>query len=93
MASYFHSKLVHYLKNGHFSLIIDETTDISTKKELALVTRQYNKESMSVTCSLYVSSELIQGNAEAIFENIFKEMQKPFLRIYVPFWLLMEFHL
>ena len=70
MASYFHSKLVHKIKNGHFSLIIDETTDISTKKELALVTRQYNKESMSVTCSLYGLSELIQGNAEAIFENI-----------------------
>ena len=71
LAPYFHSKLVHNLKNGHFSLIIDETTDISTKKELALVTRQYNKESMSVTCLLYGLSELAQGNAEAIFENIF----------------------
>lgn len=70
MAPYFHKRLVDNLKKGHFSLIIDETTDISTKKELALVTRQYDEESMSVTCTLYGLSELVQSDAETIYNNI-----------------------
>ena len=54
LAPNFHNKLVDDLKKEHFSLIIiDKTTDVSNKKELALVTRQYRKESRSVKCSLY----------------------------------------
>ena len=64
MAPHFHSNLVHSLKKAPFSLIIDETTDISTKKELALVTRQYNKERGSVSCSLYELIEQTAGDAE-----------------------------
>ena len=70
MAPHFHSNLVHSLKKAPFSLIIDETTDISTKKELALVTRQYNKERGSVSCSLYELIEQTAGDAEAIFQSI-----------------------
>ena len=53
------------LEKEHFSLIIiDKTTDVSTKKELVLVTRQYRKESRSVKCSLY---DVVAGSAEVIF--------------------------
>ena len=69
MAPHFHSNLVHSLKKAPFSLIIDETTDISTKKELALVTRQYNKERGSVPCSLYELIEKTAGDAEAIISK------------------------
>ena len=43
MAPDFHSELVSKLKGEHISVIMDKTTGISTKKELALVTRQYSK--------------------------------------------------
>ena len=43
LASHFHLELVSKLKGEYISVIINETTGISMKKELALVTRQYSK--------------------------------------------------
>ena len=76
MAPHFHLELVSKLKSDHFSLIIDETTDISTTKELALVTRQYNKQEKIVKCYLYELVEVPEGNAEAIFQAICKVLEK-----------------
>ena len=70
MAPHFHSNFVHSLKKAPFSLIFDETTDIFTKKELALVTCQYNKERWSVSCLLYELIEQTAEGAEAIFQSI-----------------------
>ncbi|XP_011406190.1 PREDICTED: uncharacterized protein LOC105313994 [Amphimedon queenslandica] len=76
LAPHFHSKLVDSLKRNTFSLIIDETTDVSTKKELALVTRQYSPELKNVSCSLYELIQLDAGNAEAIFQSICKVLER-----------------
>ncbi|XP_011405639.1 PREDICTED: uncharacterized protein LOC105313698 [Amphimedon queenslandica] len=70
MAPHFHSNLVHSLKKAPFPLIINETTNISTKIELALVTRQCNKKTGKVSCSLYELVEQTSGDAEAIFHSI-----------------------
>ena len=43
-APYFHDVLKAKLKAGYFSLIIDETTDVSTTKELAIVCRYYDHQ-------------------------------------------------
>lgn len=43
LAPHFHLELVSKLKGEHISVIMDKTTGISMKKELALVTRQYSK--------------------------------------------------
>jgi hypothetical protein len=76
LSPFFHGKLVDKLKSHPFSLIIDETTDVSTQKELALVTRQYDKETKKVTCALYELVELSLGNAEAIFKAICGLLEK-----------------
>ena len=70
LSPHFHNKLVCSFKKSSFSLIIDETTDVSTKKELALVTRQYSQELRKVTCSLYELVEMTSGTADAIFKTI-----------------------
>lgn len=75
MAPHFHSNLVSKLKSNHFSLIIDETTDISTKKELALVIRQYDIKEKAVKCCLYELVELAEGNAETLFQVICKVLE------------------
>ena len=56
-----YEELVNSLKEAPYSLIIDETTD---------VTRQYNKKSQSIKCSLYELIEVVEGNAEALFQAI-----------------------
>ena len=42
LAPHFHQELVQKLQTSHFSVIIDETTDVSTAKELAVVTRVHD---------------------------------------------------
>ena len=64
LAPHFHQELV---QKFHFSIIIDETTDVSSHKELAVVTRQYG-ESMTIDCSLYELLEVTNCDAESLFK-------------------------
>ena len=52
------------------------STDIYTKKKLALFTRQYSKEEKVVKCCLYKLLELAEGSAEAIFQATCKVLEK-----------------
>ena len=73
LAPYFHQELVLSLQSTQFSVIIDETTDISTCKELAVVTRLYDKGTMSTKCCFYDLLEVSQGDAETlsqVFRNV-----------------------
>ena len=84
LAPQFHQKLVSELQKGPFSLIIDETTDVSTCKELALVTRQYDSQSMTVKCSLYELIEVTGSSAEELFQAISHAIERdniPFCNI------------
>lgn len=64
------------MRQAPFSIIIDETTDVSTKKELALVTRQYDTSTKSVNCSLYDLIEMSECTAEALFQAIINALAK-----------------
>ena len=55
---------------SHFSVIIDETTDVSTAKELAVVTRVYDGESMNTNCPLYNLLEIARGDADSLFQAL-----------------------
>ena len=68
LAPYFHEELVQRLQTSHFSVIIDETSDVSTAKELAVVTRVYNSESMNTDCLLYDLLEIARGDAKSPFQ-------------------------
>lgn len=58
------------LESTKFSLIIDETTDISTEKSLALVVRYYDEKTMSVRDRFFGLLKLEDCTAEAIFNAI-----------------------
>ena len=70
LAPYFHEELVQRLQTSHFSVIIDETTDVSTAKELAVVTRVYDSECMNTDCPLYDLLEIARGDAESVFQAL-----------------------
>lgn len=55
------------LKKCKFSLIIDETTDVSTQKSLALVVRYYDDSLQCVRDSFFGLLKLELSNAESIF--------------------------
>ena len=44
LTAHFHKKLVEKLRHSFFSIIIDETTDVSTCKQLAIIARSYDNE-------------------------------------------------
>lgn len=74
LAPYFHDDLVLKLKALHFSVIIDETTDVSTRKELAVAVRFYEEE--RVKCVLYEMLEVTEGNAEALFGALERSFER-----------------
>lgn len=69
LAPHFHQELVQKLWLSRLSSIIDETTDVSTRKELAVVTRRYG-ESMTIECSLYDLLEVSHSDAESLFQAL-----------------------
>lgn len=54
----------------HFSLLIDETTDISTSKKLAMVVIYFDEEAGRTKYQFYRLLDLTEATADAIFEKI-----------------------
>ena len=73
LASHFHKELAEKLKR---SIIIDETTDVSTCKQLAIMTRIFNDKAKKVQCNLYDLIELASSNAETLFQAICRAFEK-----------------
>jgi len=76
LAPHFHKMLVEKLKDSFFSIIIDETTDVSTCKQLAIIKKVYNNETKTVQCNLYDLVELARGDAETLFGAICNAFEK-----------------
>lgn len=70
------NSLASILKKTFFSLILDETTDISTSKCLALLTRYYCKEEEKTIDALFGLIELDKTTADAIFSAVTCYLQK-----------------
>ena len=58
------------LQNTRFFVIIDETTDVSTCKELAIVTRHYDKQFLTVQSKLYDLLDVPQADAETLYQTL-----------------------
>lgn len=63
-------ELCKRLAYSHFSLLIDETTDISTSKKLAMVVIYFDEEAGRTQYQFYRLLDLNEATAEAIFEKI-----------------------
>ena len=75
VSAHFHEKHEQNLKNTRFSIIIDETTDVSTCKELAIVTRHYDKQSLTVQSHLYDLLDVPQADAEKLYQTLVNTIQ------------------
>lgn len=76
--------LANVLKETVFSVIIDETTDISTCKCLVILVRYYNNLKEKVVDSFFGLIELEQATADAIFKavlNVFSKFDIPVTNI------------
>ena len=69
-APYFHELLQEKLKVSRFSLIIDETTDISTAKELSIVCRFFSKVDRQVVSHFYELVSVSSGDAASLYQCI-----------------------
>ncbi|XP_050710711.1 zinc finger protein 862-like [Eriocheir sinensis] len=70
MGDAFLSEIVARLKDTKFSLIIDESTDLSTQKHLVLIARFYDLE-VQKTCDHFLSLlEVTDCTAQGIFSSI-----------------------
>ena len=63
-------KLTEKLKNKPFSILIDETTDLSTNKLLAIVVRHYDIEAKQVLDDLLALVEVKNATGESLFTAV-----------------------
>ena len=62
--------MVSQLKSSYFSLIIDETTDVSITKELAVVCRYYDNNKHKVVIEFYEMIPIVSATTESIFKHL-----------------------
>lgn len=77
-------QILELLRKNYFSLIVDETTDISTQKSLVLVARVWD-DSCNKVCDKFLSLVNVENcTAEGLFKTItafLKENQVPYSNI------------
>lgn len=76
MAKRFRDQLEEVLKDVKFSVIIDETTDIAAKKQLAIVVRLYCNWEKRVTSSFFKLIEVTAADADHITAAVLDSFEK-----------------
>jgi hypothetical protein len=66
---------LHGRPNGKFSLMIDESTDVSMSKSLTLVIEYYSDQRFNVETKLLSLVETASGTAEGLFDAITNEFE------------------
>lgn len=62
--------LTEILKTNKFSLIVDESTDIATKKHVCLVVRYYDTETNNVKDDFFMLIKLVEADASSLYRHI-----------------------
>ena len=76
IAPAFKETMVEDIADKKFSLIIDETTDISSEKELAIIIRFYSEKNQKIMDTLLEMVPMCSATGETIFEAITGALQK-----------------
>ena len=71
-----HEQLLADMKNSYFSLIIDESTDVSDKQCLGVMVKYFSKTQKKVVTTLYRLIELESTTADAITEAILQALEQ-----------------
>lgn len=72
IGEYEKDNVVEYLKSVKFSILVDETTDISTNKTMCIVVRYYNSNTERIVSSFYELLEVHKFSTESTAKNLFK---------------------
>lgn len=67
-----YQKIVNICKENKFSLVIDESTDVSVSQNLALVIRFYDKDRSKVTDAFLDTVEVDDGSAKGLYSAVKK---------------------
>ena len=70
LAPMFCDSLLRDVRNSHYSLIIDESTDVGTQKQLCVIVRYYSKKLGRITTTFLGIVILKKTTAEGIFQTI-----------------------
>lgn len=76
MAQQFRDQLEEVLKHTKFSVIIDETTDIAARKQLAIVVRFYCNRERRVKSSFFKTIEVTAADADHITAAVLGSLEK-----------------
>ncbi|XP_018791070.1 PREDICTED: uncharacterized protein LOC108970252 [Bactrocera latifrons] len=63
-------KIVDQLKQIKFSLIVDETTDVSTKKSLVLIARYFHHLTKTISDKCLGLISVVNADARSIYSSI-----------------------
>lgn len=76
LGPHFHSEVVNAVKQQPYSLLVDESTDMSTMKQLCVVVRYYDESLMKVTSRFFSLIDVARGDADTLFEVLKVELDK-----------------
>lgn len=76
IGKYYINELIETLKKTKFSLIIDETTDVSTLKQLVLLVRYYDSDAKKTIDKYLTLLEVKDCTAKGIFDSLSQFFQK-----------------
>ena len=76
LAKRFKTELIETLQKCKFSIIIDETTDIASKKQLALVVRYFCERELVVKSQFFCLIELTNSDATTITTSLSATFEK-----------------
>ncbi|XP_043201152.1 uncharacterized protein LOC122370000 [Amphibalanus amphitrite] len=76
-----HEELLNDIGQSYFSLILDESTDISTTQCLGIMVRYFSKKMKKVVTSMYRLIELQATSAEAILEALLRALDTDKLQV------------
>ena len=76
LAKRFKTQLIETLQKTNFSIIIDETTDIASKKQLALVVRYFCEKELIVKSMLLCLIELTKSDATTVTTSLVSTFEK-----------------
>lgn len=65
------------LQTNSYSIIVDESTDVSTTKQLAIVVRVVNSEKCSVHDKFLQLIDVKDSSAEGLFQHLSKFFLRP----------------
>ncbi len=76
-----HEDLLEDVGNGPYSLIVDESTDVTTKKQLCIVIRYYSKKLSRIISTFAGMINIVAGDSLTIANALFKFLDENKLSI------------